>query len=103
MANARGFGRASTLPSFALPSLSQAVNPALVTAWNPVSVMREGRRRLRVPKLRGYIRDRRAKLKKVSRECVPEVVETEPRQPRPGQERAEAPVDRSGFERRARL
>ena len=85
MANARGFGRASTLPSFALPSLSQAVNPALVTAWNPVSVMREGRRRLRVPKLRGYIRDRRTKLKKVGSERVSEVVKAESRQPRPGE------------------
>ena len=40
---------------------------------------------MRVPKLRGYIRDRRTKLKKVGSERVSEVVKAESRQPRPGE------------------
>ena len=68
-----------------MPSLRQAVDPALIAPRYPVRIVGKGRRRLGVPELGGDVGDRRTKLKKVGSERVSEVVKAESRQPRPGE------------------
>ncbi len=80
MPNTGGLRRAPTLPS-----LRQAVDPALIAPRYPVRIVGKGRRRLGVPELGGDVGDRRTKLKKVGSERVSEVVKAESRQPRPGE------------------
>src|SRR5262249_50939975 len=63
---------------FATTDLGQVVDPRLVAAWEPVCIVRERRRGLRVAELGGDVGDRRAEREQMRREGMPEIVQAEP-------------------------